>query len=407
MIGHGIFEQSDSFLREKNRMFQRYFNKSILKKSPAILLLGHRGVGKTTLIIQFLNELSNSNHPVLYIQADHISIGTHTLYEISDTFYKNGGKTICIDEIHKYQNWSKELKSIVDSFKDLKVIASGSSLLELQKGSHDLSRRVVTQHLYGFSFREFINFKLELNLSPVLLQEILTHHSIVTKTILNTLKEKKILALFKEYLRLGYYPYSQELDQELFFITLEQGIHTSIESDVPSVYPELTGVSTNKIFRLMQILAHNVPYQTDLKKLKNLVQISDDRILKNYLNILNDTGLTRNLYSSGHKLNSLARPEKIYLNNTNLMYTLNSKPNSEIVGTLRETFFLTACTPKHTVFYTKNGDFVLDQKYTFEIGGKNKTPQQIKGINNAFLGLDEIETGYKNIIPLWLFGFLY
>jgi len=402
-----FFQLSQNYVRNYHQEYVRYF----LKKEPLShrfsIISGQRGIGKTTAIIQYMQKHYPDIYTdkALYIQADHFLMGNHSLYEIADNFVKMGGELLCIDEIHKYPNWSKELKSINDTFKDVKLFISGSSALEIHKGSHDLSRRALVYKMKGMSFREFIEIKLNLELNSYGLEEILTEHQAIAQNIVDVLAEnrEKILVLFKVYLDVGYYPYYFEYNnKEQFYMALEQNMHTTIESDLLAIYPSLTGNSVKKLKSLLKVISASVPFTPDMKKLKNIISVGDERTLKNYLKYLEDAGLIKMLLKSSKGLGSIEKPEKIYLDNSNLLFTSNAD-----IGTIRETFFMNQVTKDHEVLAPKYGDFLINGKFTFEIGGKNKSYKQIKEIENSFIASDEIERGFGNRIPLWLFGFLY
>lgn len=402
-----FFQLSQNYVRNYRQEYVRYFLKKESLSYRFSIISGQRGIGKTTTIIQYMQKHYPDIYTdkALYIQADHFLMGSHTLYEIADNFVKMGGELLCIDEIHKYPNWSKELKSINDTFKDVKLLISGSSALEIHKGSHDLSRRALVYKMKGMSFREFIEIKLDLELNSYGLEEILTEHQEIAQNIVGVLAEnrEKILVLFKAYLDVGYYPYYFEYNnKEQFYMALEQNMHTTIESDLLAVYPSLTGNSVKKLKSLLKVISASVPFTPDMKKLKNIISVGDERTLKNYLKYLEDAGLIKMLLKSSKGLGSIEKPEKIYLDNSNLLFTSNAD-----VGTIRETFFMNQVTKDHEVLAPKYGDFLVNGKFTFEIGGKNKSYKQIKEIENSFIASDEIERGFGNRIPLWLFGFLY
>jgi len=333
-------------------------------------------------------------------------LGDHSLYEIADVFVKMGGELLCIDEIHKYPHWSRELKSINDTFRDLKLLVSGSSALEIHKGSHDLSRRALVYKMKGMSFREFIEMKLgSIDLKSYSLDELLSEHQTIAQSIMDVLskKEEKVLPLFAEYLEVGYYPYYFEYNNKAqFYMALEQNIHMTIESDLLAIYPSLTGNSIKKLKSLLKVISTSVPFVPDMKKLKTIIGVGDERTLKNYLKYLEDAGLIKMLMKSSKGLGSMEKPEKIYLDNPNLLFT--AKAN---IGTMRETFFINQLSKDHEVIAPKSGDFLVDEKFVFEVGGKGKSFVQIKDMKNSFVASDEIERGFKNRVPLWLFGFLY
>lgn len=407
-----LLRLSQDFIRLYNRNYLRYFLKTNRLENRFSLIVGQRGVGKTTAIIQHILSVYGNDpftDKALYVQADHFLLGDRSLYAIAEEFHQLGGKLICLDEIHKYPNWAAELKSINDTFPKLRIIASGSSALEIHSGSHDLSRRAVMYRMNGMSFREFIEVTQDVALRSFKLDEILKNHQRIGGEIIETIenKGKKVLALFREYLEHGYYPYFMEYkSKKLFFITLEQNIHTTLESDLIAIYPSLSGTSVKKMKKLLAIIAVSVPFTPDLKKLKTMLDVGDERTLKTYLKYLEDAGIILTVSKSGRGLRELEKPEKIYLNNPNLSHAIAGHASAE-KGNIRETFFINMTHTLHKVTAHEKGDFFLDGKYAFEIGGKNKGTAQIREVKNAFLAVDNIEIGVGNRIPLWLFGFLY
>lgn len=407
-----LYSLSQTFLQLRNRSFRRYFLQETSLTNRFSIIVGQRGIGKTTAMTQYLLEQAGGDRfsrQILYLQADHFLLSRTSLYDIADEFYRLGGKLICFDEIHKYRNWSLELKSIFDTFPDLRMLASGSSALEIAKGSHDLSRRALVYRMHGLSFREYLGMQCAIHFDKVSLIDIIENHQQVADAVVTTLAghDLKVLAVFKEYLATGYYPYFNEFnDSKQFYLTIEQNIHTTLESDLPAIYQTLNGASVRKIKRLLAVISSLVPYTPDMKHLKNLLEIGDERTLKQYLKLLEDAGIILTVAKNGKGLRALEKPEKIYLNNPALYHALagTSFPNS---GAVRETFFLSMVRVAHQVSVPLKGDFLLNDQMTFEIGGKNKDASQIRGLDNAWLALDAIEIGSGNRIPLWLFGFLY
>ena len=402
-----LFLLSQNYIANYQQEYIRYFLKQESLSNRFSIISGQRGIGKTTAIVQYIkqNYPDTHTHKALYIQADHFLLGDRSLYDIADKFVKMGGELLCIDEIHKYQNWSKELKSINDTFRELKLLVSGSSALEIHKGGHDLSRRALVYKMKGMSFREFIEIKLNIELEGFELETIVSGHQSIAQDIVDTLAKssQKILVLFKEYLEVGYYPYYFEYhNKEQFHLALEQNIHTTIESDLLAIYPSLTGNSIKKLKSLLKVISASVPFIPDMKKLKSIIGVGDERTLKNYLKYLEDAGLIKMLMKSSKGLGNMEKPEKIYLDNTNLLFA--SKAN---IGTVRETFFMNQISKDHALIAPKNGDFLVNETLTFEIGGKNKSFKQIKEMKRSFVASDEIERGFGNRVPLWLFGFLY
>lgn len=403
-----LYRLSQTQLAVFNRPYKRYFLQEHNLACRLGIILGQRGIGKTTAMVQHLLDVAEQDalsETILYVQADHFLIGERSLYEIAEQFAIHGGKVICFDEIHKYPRWSLELKSITDTFDGLKVLASGSSALEIYKGSHDLSRRAIQMRMWGMSFREYIEMSLGIRLSSCTLEDILRDHVRIAHEIVGRLPDKKVLGLFKAYLKHGYYPfYFEDQNEALFYQLLNQNVHTTIESDLIAVQPALTGNSIKKITKLLSIISASVPFFPDLKKLTELTDVGDQRTLKTYLKYLEDSGLIMGLTRSGKGLRILEKPEKIFLNNANLIYAFS--PNAGW-GTIRETFFLNVLSAGHTIKAPLRGDFQVDDRYLFEIGGRNKDFSQIKDIKNSFLAVDDIEKGFGRKIPLWLFGFLY
>ncbi len=407
-----LYRLSQNFLTIHNRNYIRYFIKANPLRNRFSIIVGQRGVGKTTAIIQYLlksyeNDLFTPK--ALYVQADHFLVADRSLYEIAEEFYHLGGEMICFDEIHKYPQWAGELKSINDTFPKLKIIASGSSALEIYRGSHDLSRRAVVYRMFGMSFREYIEFNEEVDFRPYRLEEVIRNHPVMAHEIIKIVegKKKKVLPLFKEYLEWGYYPYFFEYkDKGLFYLTLEQNIRTTLESDLMALYPSLSGNTVKKIKKLLSIIAASVPFTPDLKRIKTLLDIGDERTLKTYLKYLEDAGVILTVSKSGKGLRLLEKPEKIYLNNPNLIQAIAGSAQANM-GNIRETFFLNMLKNYYEVSIPAQGDFLVGKEYTFEVGGKKKTYDQVKDLPNSFLAVDDLEVGVGDKIPLWLFGFLY
>ncbi|MBI5346187.1 MAG: AAA family ATPase [Chlamydiae bacterium] len=405
---------SHQFLTIKNSPYKRYLIRSTNFNATRLsLVVGQRGVGKTTTLVQSL--LANVkgdlfSDKILYVQADHFQMGSNTLYEIAEEFLAYGGKWIAYDEIHKYPDWSKELKSIYDTFPKLQVLASGSSAMQINKSSHDLSRRAVRYNLRGLSFREYLEISYNMELKSYKLNEICENHARISAEIIDAVNnfDLKIIPLFQHYLKFGYYPYFNELqkNEDLYRITLEQNIHTIIESDLSAIFPSLTGNSIRKIKQLLIFIADSVPLTPNFKKISDVLEVGDDRTLKTYFKHLEDAGLIRSLFKATDKFNRFETPEKIYLDNPNQLFTISTLNDSEI-GTVRETFFLSMLPNHRSVTFPQNGDFLVDKKYCFEIGGKNKGFEQLKAAQNSYVVSDNIEHGAGRRIPLWLFGFLY
>ena len=407
----GIRALSRKLIELRLKAYQRYFLKTHPLDNRCSIIVGDRGIGKTTTLIQYLVQYAKGDSlssKILYIQSDHILMGSLSLYEIAEEFHELGGELIAFDEIHKYSDWSMELKSISDTFPKLKILASGSSALEIHKGSHDLSRRAIVYHMLGMSFREYLEMKLGVEFQVLSFDKLLVEHESFANEMIKKIAHDnyKILALFQDYLQCGYYPYYTEYSSpESFAITLEQNIHTTIESDLAAIHPELTGNSIKKIKQLISYIAVEVPFILSWSKIKSIIDVKDNRTLRAYFKYLDDAALIRSLSRTTGKLSEIEQVEKIYLGNTNQLFAITITPPK--IGTVRETFFLSMLAHKHQVTAPKNGDFNVDNQFIFEIGGKKKGFDQIKDTKNGYLALDNIEVGIDKKIPLWLFGFLY
>ncbi len=408
---NGLFTLSQHFLDSKNQDYRRYFIRETDLSHRMNIVVGARGIGKTTTLIQHLLDYVQGDlysRKILYLQADHFLVAESSLYEIAEQFVLNGGEYIAFDEIHKYPQWSMELKSIYDTFDELKIIASGSSALEIHKGSHDLSRRALLFSMQGLAFREFLELYHHIQLPHFTLSEILSNHEKITKEVLILLNQKKIKILpeLENYYQQGYYPYARDmLKTEHYYMTLEQNIHVTLESDLVAIYPHLTGNSIRKVKQLLSFIAGSVPFIPSWNKIKTIVEIGDIRTLKNYFKYLQDAGLILSVSKGGKKMDKIEAQEKIFLSNTNLLYTLSADtPN---MGTIRETFFISMLVKDHDLAFPKNGDFLIDNKYTFEVGGRNKDFSQIKDNPSGYIAADNLERSSGRKIPLWLFGFLY
>ena len=377
----------------------RDFENKVDWKNRIIGLKGSRGVGKTTLLFQHLKKNYKPTHRVLYASLDHFWFAENRLYHLADNFYKKGGEILFLDEVHRYPDWSVELKNIYDDFSNLKIVFTGSSLLHLDKSRADLSRRAVLYEMPGLSFREYLNFETKNNFSSFTLEEILTNHVEIAISILEKIKP---LAFFQNYLQYGYYPFYLE-NIKSFHQKLNEGILTVLEVDIP----QFETIQTSHILllkRLLQIISSSVPFKPNLQSVSQRTDISINT-LKKYLYLLDKANIISLLHTDSKGLSNLSKPEKIFLQNTNLMYNLAGETQN--IGNLRETFFLTNLREIAKVEAAKTADFFINEKYTFEIGGKGKKQKQIKNIPDSYVVKDEIETGNNNIIPLWLFGFLY
>ena len=389
-------------LEETDMRFERYLKSQIDWNNRLVAITGARGTGKTTMLLQHLKEkYGNNPQEALYVSLDNIYFSVNNLYSLADDFYSLGGKELYIDEVHKYPSWAKEIKNIYDDFPKLKLVFTGSSMLQIFKADADLSRRVRHFQLFGMSFREFLIYEklLQKTQEPFSLVEILENHVSISQKLL---REIQPLSVFQKYLQYGYYPYYQE-DIKGYGERVLQTFNTIMESDLPNV-ENIDFYSINRIKKLFYILSEMVPFTPNISQLSQMVDVTRQSLM-NYMQLLEKAHTVLLLKQKATGIRQMVKPEKIYLQNTNYSFAL-SKENPDI-GNLRETFFFNQLQQNHKVTYTEATDFCIDNKYFFEIGGKNKSTKQIKDLSNAYLALDGLTTGFRNEIPLWLFGFLY
>jgi len=380
--------------------FTRFLYHRINWDNRLISILGARGTGKTTLVLQHIRrKFKVPSKEVLYADVNHIYFSKNTLLDLADRFYKAGGKFLILDEIHKYANWSVEIKQIYDTYKTLHVVFTGSSILEIKKGEADLSRRVVSYLLPGLSFREFLALDQGLRFDAVDWGELMAHPVEAAQAVTTRIKP---LAFFSDYLRYGYYPFFTEGKRE-YPEKLMQTIELILEVDLPAV-ETIDFAQIQKMKKLLAIISEAFPFKPNTLKLSEMIGVSRPTLIRFFF-MLNRAQLLMLLQSATKGVRKLGKPDKIYLNNTNLMYAL--APGQVNRGNLRETFFLNQAVHGHGVTLPKSGDFLVDGRYLFEVGGKNKTRKQIAGMPNAFVVKDDIETGAPGVLPLWLLGFLY
>jgi len=380
--------------------FVRSFMQEVNWNARLIGIKGARGVGKTTLLLQYLKINFTDNRALtLYVSLDSFAFRGKTLLGLADEFVRNGGKHLFLDEVHKYPNWAQELKNIYDDYSELQIVFTGSSLLEILNSRADLSRRVVIYHMQGLSFREFIMLETGIYFAPLTLESILKDHLHLAGLINAKIK---VFPHFEKYLKQGYYPfYREELD--LYEHRVEEVINMMLEIELPLLRGMDIGL-VPKIKQLLVIISESVPFVPNIVNLSQKIEIHRTTLMS-YLFYLQELGLTYHLLKEARGSVRLQKPAKIYLENTNLMYVLSSFSANR--GNVRETFFANQVGYKHKISFHEKTDFLVDNTYAFEIGGKDKSKKQITGIENAYIVSDEIEYGYQNKIPIWLFGFLY
>ncbi|MDA8273045.1 MAG: AAA family ATPase [Deltaproteobacteria bacterium] len=401
-----FFEEQQKLIRRTSLKNKRYLYEKIKWKDKCIAILGQRGVGKTTLMLQYLKEFYSNSPKALYIAADNPYFKAISLYEFAQQFEKLGGEILFIDEIHKYDDWSSHIKSIYD-MTELKIAVSGSSMLKIHKQKADLSRRMKVYRLANLSFREYLEFIGVIKKEPVKLEEILQNHIEIASEI--SLKIKP-LQYFKDYVKFGCYPFIAE-GKELYGNKLTGIINQILENDLPYI-TNIDFSRINKIKKLVYLIAVSAPFSPNITELSRITEISRPTLLE-YLYYLELASVINTASYKGRGYGKLEKPDKIFLYNTNIASAITKSPNA---GNIRETFFINQLKSfyydkkdflNEDILLSKNGDFLIENSLTVEIGGKNKFSTQIKNIKNAYIAADDIEIGFGNKIPLWLFGFLY
>lgn len=401
-----LWELSDRLSREISVRFIRYLADEIDWNLRLIEITGSRGVGKTTFMLQRVNLLNKTTPgQALYVSLDHPWFFSNSLLDTAAAFYREGGACLFLDEVHKYParhpsvDWSAELKNIYDQYPRLKVVYTGSSLLKLYKGKGDLSRRKVMYQMKGLSFREFLAYQGGPVYPALSIGDLMEMHESVAHEIISA---TPVFGFFRHYLQHGYYPYFIE-SPEHYTARMNEVITVILENDLPAV-TEISWENIFKIKKLLAVIASSVPYVPNLSRIREQLHIVDQRTLLKYLHYLDRAEVLGVLSRESEGNQILRKPDKIYLDNTNLLRCFNEHPD---VGLVRETFFQNQLKKGHRLTYPASGDFMVDGRWIFEIGGKTKGKKQIKSVEDAFLVLDDIEAGHGRSIPLWLFGFLY
>jgi uncharacterized protein len=381
-----------------NVPFQRYLYNQIDLSNRLIAIKGARGVGKTTLLLQLAKD-KLTKESTIYVSLDHFYFYENSLYELAKEFEKYGGKHLLLDEVHKYPNWSREIKLIYDNLPSLHVILTSSSVVELYRSESDLSRRMVSYVMQELSFREFLFLETGTHFPSAELHDILNNHIELATSILQKMKP---LPLFQKYLKYGAYPFYFE-NEPFYYQKINNIINLTLEVDILAI-ENLKYETTLKLKKLLKTIASSVPFTPNISRLSELTGLSRNKLVE-AIKLLHRAGLIQELNRDISGMGVLTKPEKLYLNNTNLMYALAK--DSIQTGNVRETFFQNQLNSMHQVNLSERADFLVNGKITFEVGGKGKTMQQIHGLENAFLVKDDIEIGFGRNIPLWLFGFLY
>jgi predicted AAA+ superfamily ATPase len=400
-----LFRKSDRLLANTQTEIIRDKMNEIHWNAQLVTIMGAKGVGKSTLIKQYLKQNYRlGDRRILYCSADTVDFSMRTLVGLAEEFSIHGGELLAIDEIHKYKSgttdWSREIKEIHELYPDLKLIVSGSSLLRLREGDADLSRRAVKYTMPGLSFRESLRFYHGLEFKRWALDDILAHPYDLWQEVSSKCKP---VVLFKEYLEKGYYPFLLEGEGE-YYTKIEQVVNYIIEAELPQIC-KVDVANVRKLQALIALICSEVPFELNANKIAAAIEIGRDTVVE-YLKYLGDAKVLNLLYSDKKKIGKLSKPDKVYLENPNILYALT--PTKAEIGTLRETFAICSLSESHTVEYGKaQGDFKVDGKYTFEIGGRSKGFSQIAGVENSYIFADDWDMPDGAKLPLWMLGFLY
>ena len=383
-------------------VFKRHLYGGVEWDSPCLCVSGARGVGKTTLLLQHYQERYGDVEKCLYVSADNIEVSALGLLNIAKEYFKYGGAALIIDEVHKYPNWQIELKNILDIFKNKKILFSGSSSLELQQGKADLSRRVVYYHLKGLSLREYLELKEGIKLPVHPLKELLSGH---VKIAQGAISELPILKYFRDYLVSGYYPFFKE-GEKTYLSRVLNVIEKVLYEDIATL-GNMKRSNIQALKKMLWVIATSVPFTINIDKMSREIGLSKEYVYA-YLEYLEGAGLISSLRADAKGYKLVRKPEKLFIENTNLLFAINNYLRTESEqGLVRETFFVNQLREIAKIAPGNDNDFVVDGKYHFEVGGKSKSFKQLKGLKNAYVVADRIEIGQGNKIPLYLFGFLY
>ena len=396
-----LFAKHDRLVRNTPVNIVRSLMNEINWSARLISIQGARGVGKSTLLLQYIKtNFELGDRSVLYCSLDSVYFTSHSLLDLANAFVMNGGCLLVLDEVHKYPAWSKEIKEIYDLYPELKIVFSGSSLLHILNGDADLSRRCIPYKMQGLSFREYLEFYKDIHLPIVSFEDILNHNVQLCEEVLN---KCKVIPLFKDYLQFGYYPYYLE-NQKDYYVSIEQTVNLICEVELPMLC-NVSVSNVRKIKALLSVISSTFPFQVDATKLSKMVEVHRNTIVE-YLYYLDRSRILNLLFSDILSVKKMQKPDKVFLENTNLLYALSSiTPN---IGTVRKTFAVNQLRNAHIVEYGKeNGDLKVDDKFIFEIGGSEKSFEQIADLPDSYILADDIEFPIRNKLPLWLLGFLY
>jgi uncharacterized protein len=405
-----LVELSEGLIRPLLRPYQRPLVDRLRNAGRLALLTGKRGVGKTTCLVQLCAELNESEGrfpKALYLPADHIRLQDASIHDVAEWFAQTGGELLCVDEVHTAPDWGASLKSIYTSFPSLRVVASTSAAIGIEQTGRNRSSGLAVQGLPVLSFREHLELTTGLTLSPLSLDDLSHHHPAAARRVVEAVEAKglKILSTFEDYLRVGAYAFHLEHeDRQLFYLAVSQAVRTSIEVDLIAAHPRLSGASVRTMLELLAVLSASVPFTPDLRKLKTLLGIGDERTLKQYLRHLADAGVLNLLMLAERKLAAVEKPDRIYPGDSAQLFA--SAGERAVRGTVCETFFLQSLLPEHDLVTPGRAGFIVDSGLRVEVTGNSKGTRQKGGEPDAVLAVDGIEVGAGRRVPLWLFGFL-
>lgn len=382
-----------------NMDFIRNLEAQINWKARLICIRGARGTGKTTLMLQHIKKTFKNLEKVIYVSLDNLYFSDHSLLDFVDSFAKHGGRFLFLDEVHKYPDWSRTIKNIYDDYPELHVAFTGSSLLEILNARSDLSRRALVYNLQGLSFREYLKLTADADFPILTLDEILKKNEKLSADIVSKIKP---FEFFDDYLKFGYYPYFLEGIDD-YYTRLNETVNMILEVELP-LLRKVEVAYIGKIKKLLSAIGKSAPFIPNTTELSSRIQIARQTLLQ-YFQYLEESKLIFQVFKKSRGLGNLEKPDKIFLENTNLMYLLGDAETNE--GNVRETFAFNQLSHSHEVLFSEKSDFFVDKKFTFEIGGKNKKRKQIQDIPNSYILADDIEFGTDRRIPLWLLGFLY
>ena len=394
-----LYSLSSRRVRDISVQFFRHLMSRIDWENRLILLMGARGTGKTTMLLQMMKTAFSDSQEALYLSLDHLWFKTHSVYEAVEAHVQNGGTHVFLDEVHYLEDWELLIKNLYDDFPSLHIVYTGSSILRLRKAQADLSRRQSEYVLPGLSFIEYMEFEGHAGIQPVTLEELLENHTRLASDLTEGIS---ILKYFHTYIRNGYYPFYKEVHSG-YEERIQQVINQILESDYPAV-ENISVTTIRKAKKMLMILAEQAPQTPNMSRLYAELETDRNQGLK-ILKMLSEANLLSLLSSDAASLKNMSRPDKIYCDNPNIMYALD--PEADI-GCVRETFFLNQLrSAGYSALYPKQGDFLINHHDLFEVGGKGKTFAQIKDLPDSYLAVDDVEIGSGHRIPLWMFGLLY